>query len=72
MVRTDRYKYIAYDKGRRREQLIDMEADPGEMQNAAGRPDLARVLQQHREYLAQWCHRTNDDFDLPGDEVARP
>jgi len=71
MVRTDRYKYIAYDKGRRREQLIDMETDPGEMENLAGRPELANLLQQHRDYLAQWCRRTNDDFELPGDGNAR-
>lgn len=71
MVRTDRYKYIAYDKGQCREQLIDMETDPGEMKNVAGRAELAGVLQQHRDYLAQWCRRTNDAFDLPGDGVAR-
>ena len=71
MVRTDRYKYIAYDRGRCREQLIDMEADPGEMKNVADRADLAEVLQQHRDYLAQWCRRTNDAFDLPGDATAR-
>jgi len=65
MVRTDRYKYIAYDKGRRREQLIDMKADPGEMVNLAAKPELADVLQQHRDYLTQWCRRTNDTFDGP-------
>ncbi|MHC4520452.1 MAG: sulfatase family protein, partial [Planctomycetota bacterium] len=65
MVRTDRYKYIAYDKGKRREQLIDMKADPGEMVNLAERAELASVLKQHRDYLAQWCRRTKDDFNLP-------
>ncbi len=66
MVRSDRYKYIAYDKGQRREQLIDMKADPGEMVNLAGKPEMADVLQQHRAYLAQWCRRTNDAFNAPG------
>jgi len=65
MVRTDRYKYIAYDKGDRREQLIDMVADPGEMVNLAEKAELAGVLQRHRDYLAQWCRRTNDRFELP-------
>lgn len=71
MVRTNRYKYIAYDQGQRREQLIDMEADPGEMENLVDRPELAEVVQQHRDYLAQWGRRTQDDFDLPGDKKAR-
>jgi arylsulfatase A-like enzyme len=66
MVRSDRYKYIAFDTGRRREQLIDMEGDPGEMVNLVGKPEYAAVLQQHREHLAQWCRRTNDSFDRPG------
>ncbi len=65
MVRTERYKYIAYDRGRRREQLIDMEADPGEMENLIDRPELSDVLQQHRKHLAQWCNSTSDDFRLP-------
>jgi arylsulfatase A-like enzyme len=65
MVRTERYKYIAYDKGQRREQLIDMDEDPGEMVNLADRPELASVLERHRSYLAQWCCRTNDPFELP-------
>jgi len=66
MVRSDRYKYIAYDKGQRREQLIDMKADPGEMVNMAGKPEMEEVLQRHRDYLAQWCRRTNDAFETPG------
>ena len=66
MVRTGRYKYIAFDQGRRREQLIDMANDPGEMVNLAGRPECEAVLDQHRRYLVDWCRRTNDAFDRPG------
>lgn len=65
MVRSDRYKYIAYDKGDRREQLIDMDTDPGEMVNLVDKPEMAPVLKRHREYLAQWCRRTHDAFELP-------
>jgi len=72
MVRSDRYKYIAYDKGQRREQLIDMTTDPGEMVNLAEKPELADILQQHRAYLVQWCRRTNDTFNVPGGMTTRP
>lgn len=66
MVRTDRYKYIAYDRGERREQLIDMDNAPGEMVNLVDKPELAPVLEQHRKHLAQWCRRTRDTFAIPG------
>ncbi len=29
MIRTARYKYVVYEEGQRREQLIDLEKDPG-------------------------------------------
>ena len=31
MVAGGRYKYVLYDEGRDREQLIDLDSDPGEM-----------------------------------------
>ncbi len=60
MVRTARYKYVVYDCGERRETLVDMHADPGEMKNLALEPKLAGVLNHHRRLLANWTDRTGD------------
>ena len=62
MVRSDRYKYVAYDAGENREQLIDMVRDPGEMENLVGSPDHEEELIQHRGYLDEWCEKTKDSF----------
>ena len=62
MVRSERYKYVAYDTGKRREWLSDMLADPGEMTNLVDSVKHAAALKQHREYLADWCERTGDGF----------
>ena len=35
MIRSQRYKYCAYDHGEHRESLVDLESDPGEMVNSA-------------------------------------
>ena len=51
MVRTDRYKYCLYDSGAHREFLVDMETDPGEMNNLAADPAYAEILSQHRALL---------------------
>jgi arylsulfatase A-like enzyme len=66
LVRTDRYKYSAFDEGTHRQQLFDMEADPGETVDLAGREECAEVLQRHRDHLAEWLRRTDDDFEIPG------
>jgi arylsulfatase A-like enzyme len=63
MVRTDQYKYAVYGRGRYREQLFDMEADPGEMVNLATDADYADVLDDHRERLLEWCVATGDVYD---------
>jgi arylsulfatase A-like enzyme len=62
MVRTGRFKYIAYERGRHREQLFDLESDPGEMHNLAAKDGFRDQLQRHREYLRTWCRETNDTF----------
>ncbi|MHB8897586.1 MAG: sulfatase family protein [Thermoguttaceae bacterium] len=59
-LRTDRFKYNVYATGRNREQLIDLQADPGEMVNLAGDADHAAVLQQHRDRLRAWAKKTGD------------
>jgi arylsulfatase A-like enzyme len=62
MVRTERFKYVAYTWGAYREALYDMARDPGEMVNLAVRSTYADVLQQHRNLLRDWCARTGDSF----------
>lgn len=54
MVRSSKYKYVLYDKGKYREQLYDMENDRGEMRNLAVESEYAEILRQHREMLREW------------------
>jgi arylsulfatase A-like enzyme len=60
MIRTERYAYHLYASGRHREQLYDLEADPGQMVNLAVESRYADVLHEHRQRLADWCRSTND------------
>jgi choline-sulfatase len=66
MVRSARFKYCAYDSGNQRESLFDVERDPGEMVNLAGKAAYGDALAQHRQYLAEWCRETKDPFVAPG------
>jgi choline-sulfatase len=55
MVVADRYKYMLYDEGEHREQLIDLQDDPGEMRNAANNPAYTAILGKQREiFEATW------------------
>jgi arylsulfatase A-like enzyme len=62
MVRTDRYKYIAYATGENREQLFDMQSDPGETMNLVGEASVQATLEEHRRLLKEWIERTKDAF----------
>ena len=62
MVRSARYKYIVYAAGQDREQLFDLDADPGETKNLVADASHARILEEHRRMLKQWCEETNDAF----------
>ncbi len=53
-LRTSRYKYVLYDKGRYREQLYDMCNDQGEMRNLAIERTYKAELLQHRALLNEW------------------
>ena len=53
-MRTARYKYVLYDKGRYREQLFDMENDRGEIRNLAIEKKYADVLLSHSALLNEW------------------
>lgn len=59
MVRTDRYKYLLYDRGRYREQLYDMQQDRGEMRNLAIESKHKETLKQHRAILDEWMKQHN-------------
>ena len=61
MVRTKRFKYCVYDSGSNREQLIDIENDPGEMKNLAGIEDYKDVLEKHRRLLRGWVEEIGDN-----------
>lgn len=61
-LRTGRFKYAIYDSGENREQLTDLQNDPGEMNNLAGHADYAKVLNEHRRLLRQWVERTGDSI----------
>jgi choline-sulfatase len=66
MLRGQRYKYCVYSEGKNREFLVDLEKDPGEMKNLAGDPAFEKLLNEHRRLLAEWCKKTNDTFQVPG------
>lgn len=61
MIRSERYKYCAYDQGKLKESLYDMEKDPGEMQNLVTDKKHKSLLQEHRALLKEWVHRTSDN-----------
>ena len=64
MIRSRTYKYCAYDMGQHRESLVDVESDPGEMVNLAGKKEYRSVLERHRQYLAEWCQKYSDPFTV--------
>jgi choline-sulfatase len=66
MVRSQGYKYCVYNEGDRRESLVDMRHDSGEMKNLAGDAGYRRVLDEHRAMLAAWARQTGDRFPEAG------
>jgi len=64
-VRDQRYKYTCYAWGRNREQLVDLENDPGEMSNLSSLGSQAERLDQMRQLLRAEALRV-DDHKLAG------
>ena len=60
MIRADRYKYCVYVHGHYRESLVDLEKDPGEMNNLARDPAHRETLLAMRERLRKWGVETRD------------
>ena len=57
MLRTPKYKYVLYDKGKNREQLFDMTDDRGEMRNLVVENAYRKVLDEHRSLLNEWMKK---------------
>ncbi len=62
MIRTQKYKYCVYDSGKNREQLTDLERDPGEMKNLAYDPNYKSILVKHRKLLKEWVKKIDDQI----------
>jgi choline-sulfatase len=62
MLRTDRYKYVCYSSGANREQLFDLEKDPGEMNDLAESTRHQPQLNHHRRLLWKWMEERKDPF----------
>lgn len=75
MVRSERYKYVLYDKGRHREQLFDMQNDRGEMRNLVMENAYNQELQKMRDILEKWMNTYNIHptrpklHDVPGKKL---
>lgn len=54
-VLWEHFKYGVYDTGERRELLVDLKADPGEMRNRAADPACRPQVEEGRRLLLQWC-----------------
>ncbi|MBS12303.1 MAG: sulfatase [Gemmatimonadetes bacterium] len=63
---TDQYKYSVYLMGQNREQLVDLQEDPGEMVNLAVESRHRDTLLDCRDRLRAWGERTED----PGVKVV--
>ena len=54
-VRTERWRYSAWDEGRQGELFYDMAADPGETTNLASDPQWARTVAELRQRLRDYA-----------------
>ena len=62
MLRTQRYKYVVHNTGKRPEQLFDLWLDPGETRNLAYEAAANPALLQQRRLLGAELLRTGDPF----------
>lgn len=75
MVRTRHYKYCIYGHGERRESLVDLRNDPGEMVDLAADPGYRDIVNEHRERLRRFGKRHGDalvEMLLAGQAGPRP
>ena len=64
MLRTRRYKYLAFSAGADPEMLFDLERDPLETVNLARSASHDHVLTEHRARLESWTNLTDDPFEV--------
>jgi choline-sulfatase len=62
MLVNKRYKYIKYREGPG-EELYDLEKDPGEKTNRAGKPEYAKELEECRTLFKAYLKETGDNFE---------
>ena len=62
VLRQGKYKYIRYLKAGEIEELYDLGADPEELTNLAGRPEMAKHLADLRQALVAELRRTEASF----------
>lgn len=68
---TKRYKYIVYDKGDLKEQLFNLEKDPGETLNLIYDKKQAKILNEMRTYLSSYTKIHNDPFNTTLTKMIR-
>jgi arylsulfatase A-like enzyme len=68
MVTDARYKYI-YSQVNGVEELYDLDNDPHETRNLAGRASAARVARAMRHYLVHWAEQNEDHAILDGRDL---
>ena len=69
MVRSERYKYIAYDGFRA--QLFDLQEDPQELHDLGDDPAHAGVREVHQGYLLQWLRGLKRRTTISHAEIER-
>jgi len=60
MIRTERYKYVHFSSGENREQLFDLQNDPGELRDLKTDAAHAAALAEHRALMNQWLRDIGD------------
>ena len=58
MIVSNRYKYMLYNKGKNREQLIDICNDPGETKNCIEDPMYIEVSKKYRNLFIDYNKKT--------------
>jgi arylsulfatase A-like enzyme len=64
IVRYRNYKYVLYSYGSNNEQLFDLKADPGEMQNLASNSNHSEIKAFLRSSLNSWMKDKKDYFKV--------
>lgn len=63
-VRNQQFKYVVYNKGENRDQLFDLDNDPGEMNDLSEIQKYAKVKEELKTQLKKWQKETNDTAKL--------